>query len=87
MKRMIGDQLVNYIDQGFWDMRPRQILPNAYIRNGAIYLIKRDILLANEQLIGDKCLGLVMSDEDSVNIDTPLDLKLAELLLQEKKID
>jgi len=86
MKRMIGNRLVNYIDQGFWDMRPRQILPNAYIRNGCIYLIKRDILLKREQLIGDKCCGLVMSDEESVNIDVPLDLKLAELLLQEQKV-
>ena len=83
MKRLVGNQLVNYIDQGFWDMRPRQALPPAYIRNGSIYLIKRDVLIKEEQLIGKKCLGMVMSDEESINIDTPLDLKLAELLLEE----
>ena len=81
MKRLVGNQLVNYIDQGFWDMRPRQALPPAYIRNGSIYLIKRDVLIKEEQLIGKKCLGMVMSDEESINIDSPLDLKLAELLL------
>lgn len=78
---MVGDRLVNFIDQGFWDMRPRQSLPNVYIRNGAIYLIKRESFIEKNQLIGDLCLGYVMSDHDSVNIDTPIDLKIAELLL------
>jgi len=86
MKRLVGDRLVNYIDQGFWDMRPRQVLPPAYIRNGAIYLIKRDLLLKDKKLIGEHCLGMVMSDEESVNIDTGLDLKLADLLLEEREL-
>ena len=84
MKKLVGDQLVNYIEQGFWDMRPRQVLPDIYIRNGSIYMIRRDILIEKGQLIGKKCLGLVMSDEQSVNIDSPLEFKLAELLLKEK---
>ena len=84
MKRLVGNQLINYIDQGFWDMRPRQILPPAYIRNGAIYLINRNIFLKNEMLIGEHCLGLKMSDEESVNIDTRLDFIVAELLLKEQ---
>ena len=75
---------VNYIDQGFWDMRPRQILPSVYIRNGAIYLLNRDILLKHEMLIGEHCLGLKMSDEDSINIDTRLDFIMAELLMKER---
>ena len=83
MKRLIDNQLVNYIDQGFWDMRPRQELPPVYIRNGSIYLIERDVLINKGQMIGEKCLGMVMGDKESINIDTPLDLKLAELLLEE----
>ena len=42
MKRIIGNRLINYIDQGQEDMRPRQ-LPPVYIRNGAIYLRCRTI--------------------------------------------
>ena len=84
MKRLVGGELVNYIDQDFWNMHPRQLLPDVYIRNGSIYLIKRNVLIEQEQLIGKKCLGLVMTEEESVNIDSPLDLKLAELLLQER---
>jgi CMP-N-acetylneuraminic acid synthetase len=76
---------VSYIDQGFWDMRSRQVLPDVYIRNGAIYLIDRDVIVNQHQLIGSKCLGYVMSDTESANIDTPIDLMLAELLIKEQK--
>ena len=44
MKRMIGHSLINYIDQGFEDMRPRQVLPKVFIRNGAIYLSKSNVI-------------------------------------------
>ena len=38
MKRIVGENhLVNYIDQGFENMKPRQELPPVFIRNGAIY--------------------------------------------------
>ena len=84
MKRLINNQLVNYIDQGFWNMKPRQSLPDVYIRNGAIYLISREVFIQQRQLIGNNCLGYVMSDSDSTNIDSPIDLKIAELLLKEK---
>jgi len=84
MKRLVGNKLVNYIEQGFWDMRPRQVLPEAYIRNGAIYLINRNVLLEYKMLIGQNCLGFKMSDEESVNIDTRLDFIMAELLLKER---
>jgi len=87
MKRLINNQLVNYIDQGFWDMSPRQSLPEVYIRNGAIYLISRDAFKRSNQLIGENCLGYVMNDSESTNIDTPIDLKIAELLLKEKECE
>jgi len=84
MKRLIKGRLINYIDQGFWDMRPRQDLPDVYIRNGAVYLIDRDVLMQERQLIGRDCLGYEMGDLESINIDSMLDLKLAEILLTEE---
>jgi CMP-N-acetylneuraminic acid synthetase len=41
--------------------------------------------MQQHQLIGDKCLGYVMNDSESTNIDTPIDLKIAELLLNEEE--
>lgn len=84
MKRLIGDKLINWIDQGFEDMRPRQLLPPAFIRNGAIYLTHRSVIYNYNSLVGDRCLGFIMNAEDSINIDTKIDFKLAEILLKER---
>lgn len=82
MKRLVGDRLVNFIEQGFEDMRPRQKLPPVYIRNGAIYLSRRYVIVDQQQVVGPVCLGFEMSPEDSINIDDAIDLKLAELILK-----
>ena len=84
MKRLVGDRLINYVEQGFEDMRPRQVLPKVYLRNGAIYLSRRDSLYESGSLVGEHCLGMVMSEEDSVNIDGALDFVLAEAILAKR---
>ncbi len=84
MKRLIGDRLINYIEQGFEDMRPRQVLPAVYIRNGAIYLSRRDVVAKQDRIVGEHCLGFEMPPEESINIDDRLDFKMAEFLLQER---
>ena len=82
MKRLEGKKLINYIDQGFEDMRPRQKLPNVYIRNGSIYLIKRDVLVKEKTLVGKQCIGYEMNSYDSVNIDNKLDLLVARAIIE-----
>lgn len=69
-----------------YENQNRQELRPMYIRNGAIYLTKRDTLL-NNSYKGNKCLGLVMSSARSSNIDTLFDFKLAEWLFQENLLD
>tara|TARA_B100000674_G_C37695696_1_gene848116 strand:+ start:150 stop:851 length:702 start_codon:yes stop_codon:yes gene_type:complete len=86
MKRLVGNRLINYIDQGFEDMRPRQVLPKVYLRNGAIYLNRRQSLIGTQALVGDHCLGMVMDEEESVNIDGRLDLILAESMMQDRQV-
>jgi CMP-N-acetylneuraminic acid synthetase len=61
----------------------RQAYPQAYVRNGAVYAVRTDLLMANRTLIGDDCRAIVMPAERSVNIDSPLDWRFAELLLQQ----
>lgn len=62
----------------------RQELPAVYHRNGAIYGIKRAAYDKHRSLMSGKLLPFVMPIERSVNIDNELDLKLAELLLQDQ---
>jgi CMP-N,N'-diacetyllegionaminic acid synthase len=84
MKRMIGKYLINYVDQGFEDMRPRQVLPPVFIRNGAIYLTVRQLIAHELRIVGDRCVGMEMSIADSVNIDNRLDFITAEILIRER---
>jgi len=86
MKKLVGNKLINYIDQGFENMIPRQELPEVYIRNGAIYLCSRSVIIHKKVLVGENCYGLVMDDFESINIDSKLDLVLAETILREGKV-
>jgi CMP-N-acetylneuraminic acid synthetase len=58
----------------------RQLLPEAYAENGAIYVVRRDLVLAGK-LYGARVIPYLMDDLSSVDIDTPLDLAWAEFLL------
>tara|TARA_B100000886_G_scaffold274459_1_gene198401 strand:+ start:2100 stop:2804 length:705 start_codon:yes stop_codon:yes gene_type:complete len=81
MKVIKKNFVKNFIDQGFEDMRPRQKLPKIFIRNGAIYLIKRNSFLKNKSLVGKKVYPYLMNDKNSINIDDKIGLKLANTLL------
>lgn len=85
MKRIVGENtLINYVDQGFEDMRPRQQLPAVYIRSGALYITRRAVLMERQTFVGSDCRAYVMPAERAVNIDTRLDLLLAEHLFRER---
>jgi CMP-N,N'-diacetyllegionaminic acid synthase len=77
MKRVVDGHLINYIDQGHEDMRPRQELPPVYIRNGAIYATMRNTLMEENSFVGVDSRAYIMPPERSVNIDSMKDLSLA----------
>lgn len=82
MKRLLpSGVLVNYIDQGFEDMRPRQALPPVYRRAGSIYLSRRTVLFDEKSLVSSNCLGLEVPPDTAVDIDSSLDLALVNTLL------
>lgn len=60
----------------------RQQLPAAYRPNGSIYAIRVAALRAQKTFYPVATAPYLMAREASVNIDTPLDLRLAELLLR-----
>jgi CMP-N,N'-diacetyllegionaminic acid synthase len=59
----------------------RQSLPPVYVINGAIYLVKRDIFLEEQTFHPPRTLAYVMPPERSMDIDTPWDWHVAELIL------
>jgi CMP-N-acetylneuraminic acid synthetase len=60
----------------------RQDKPQVYARNGPAVLAVRTRVLEAGSLYGDDCRPLVMSAADSIDIDGPDDLALAELMLK-----
>jgi CMP-N,N'-diacetyllegionaminic acid synthase len=60
----------------------RQTLPRYYLRDGSIYLTRRDVLVDGNSLKGRDCRAWIMPPERAWNVDTPLDLFLVEQLLR-----
>lgn len=61
----------------------RQDLPLVGALNGAMYFADAAWLRRTRTLVGEETLAYMMSREHSVDLDTPLDWKFAELLLKE----
>ena len=61
----------------------RQDLEPCYIRNGGIYSMKRDTLMKEKTRHGKVSRPYVMEDKYSINIDSEMDLKIAEVMLND----
>lgn len=64
---------------------PRQLFPKVYVHTGAMDVMRRDTILKQKSTSGKKLGYFFMKPEDSVNIDSPIDLELAELLLKRRR--
>lgn len=62
----------------------RQDLPEVYVLNGAIYLARYEVLVEQKTFYTDNTLCLVMPIERSLDVDTPWDLYLADLILRDR---
>ena len=65
----------------------RQSIPTYYRINGALYIVKVEYLMQHENLYSVGSYALVMSKENSIDIDDQLDFSLAELILVKKTSD
>lgn len=59
----------------------RQQLPEVHVVNGAVYVVDAEHLRRTHRFVDDETLAMVMPTERSVDVDTPLDLAIAETLL------
>lgn len=80
MKRIVDDQILPYCEPEVEGTR-RQDLPPAYHRNGAVYVMRRDVVMRQGSIFGKVSRPYVMPPERSLNIDEELDLTVAEALL------
>ena len=59
----------------------RQDFPAVYVRNGAIYAVRRTVLFEHNSFLGPNLRAYLMPYERSINVDTEMDLRFAEFLL------
>ena len=84
MKRIENDLILPFCIEEKEGTRRQDYRPPAYMRNGAIYAVKRDVLMNEGSLWGEISRPYIMPPERSVGIDNELDFKLVEILLQER---
>ena len=87
-KRLSYGRANNFIDvPAEMTLYPKRNLEAAYYFNGAVFLRDRSLLVDYDyttNALGNRVTVVKMSDEESVNIDTEYDFKIARLLLEDK---
>ena len=63
----------------------RQSNQKYYVPNGAIYILDYNLLKNERTYYCDNTVGFEMSAEDSIDIDTLIEFKLAEILIKERE--
>ncbi len=87
MKKIVGGELVPFCVNEKEGTRRQDYQPPAYMRNGAIYLSRRANIMENDSIWGRTIRPYVMPEERSINIDSEIDLKLAEFILSTGRDD
>ncbi|UCG12802.1 MAG: acylneuraminate cytidylyltransferase family protein [Deltaproteobacteria bacterium] len=79
---VIQKDVLDFYDQAGANIIARQELTPVYHKNGVAYVMTRECILNTKNIKGART-SFVVIDEFMVNIDTELDFKLAEFLLQQ----
>lgn len=84
VKKLEGDRVLPYCLEEPEGAR-RQDLPTAYKRSGAVYAMRRNLIMKDNRLYGDHIVGHIVSRDRSIDIDDPIDWLKAEYLLADLK--
>ena len=83
-KKLEGDKVLPYCFPEPEGTR-RQDFPPAYRRSGAVYAMRRDLLMKDNRLYGDNIVGHIVPADRSVDIDTPFEWFRAEWMFDDLK--
>lgn len=87
MKRVLeNDRVLPFMETDREYLR-RQDLPPVYELNGAVGVVKREVILENRRAIDQDIRAIFMEDIYSIDIDTPLDFFMAEKLMEKLQKD
>ena len=84
MKKIEDDLLVPFCVPEAEGTRRQDYRPAAFMRNGAIYLTRREVLVERGSIWGDTIRPYVMPEEWSVSIDTERHVRLVDQMLRDR---
>ena len=84
IKKIINDKIVDFTLKEIPETRRQDLKPNAYIRSGSIYALKRKHLMIEKLRYGSRnSRPYILPEERAVNIDTIADLYAAEKMIKD----
>ena len=84
------ETLVELLDNVYRYGYRRQMLTPAYHPNGAVIVVKRDVLMSDsdsdipDRFLGKKRFAIIQEPEDTVDVDEPIDILWAEFLMDRR---
>ena len=63
------------------------LLPEVYIQNASIYITRPSTIRNKRSTTGDIIIPFIMDESESVDINNPLDFKLAEMVIKDKRME
>lgn len=82
IKKIVDDRIVDFCLPEVPEMRRQDLKPDAYIRSGSIYALRRDYLMVDGRRYGsENSRPYILPPERSVNVDTETDFLIAEQLI------
>lgn len=83
IKKIVEGKIRDFCLKEIPESRRQDLKPKAYIRNGSIYSMRRDMLEKGIRYGTDDSRAYIMPRERTVNIDEPMDLEIARILMQQ----
>jgi CMP-N-acetylneuraminic acid synthetase len=83
LKTIEADRLMPYGKTPRERVRRQDCRPDVYVNNGAIYLTRRDVVMEQNLLLGAVARPYIMPAERSLDIDSELDMRVADALLSQ----
>ena len=82
IKRINNDRIVDFCLPETPETRRQDLKPDAYIRSGSIYAVRRDeVMIHNRRYGTENSRPYILLPERAVNVDTEIDFMVAEKLI------
>lgn len=82
MKKIVNGRVHPLLEEDEQYFTRRQDLPPVYQLNGALYVTRTKVLLQENRMLGEHTVPYIMPEDRSIDIDTQIDLRIAECILQ-----